>query len=134
MRYSSDIHTENYDVTLKNCSASKALSWRSPGSWSNKHSQIILFIDCCSLFLTDWVDSLIDPGGLLLVIFHPFAVPVFLFSSLGGGVVGGKQSKYLTHKTCKNPLQNIMEMMMNELANNIFSHPKILVPFSQPYK
>ncbi len=42
----------------------------------NKHSQII-FIDC-SLFLSDWVHSLIGPSGLLLVVSHLFAVPVLV--------------------------------------------------------
>jgi hypothetical protein len=40
----------------------------------NKYTQIA-FINF-SLFLTDWLDSLIGPGGLLLVVSHIYAVPV----------------------------------------------------------
>ncbi len=35
---------------------------------SNKYSQIVFSV-------SDWLDSLIGPGGLLLVISHLFAVP-----------------------------------------------------------
>jgi hypothetical protein len=39
---------------------------------SNKYSQII-FIDCS---VYDWLDSLIDLGGMLLALSHLFAVPI----------------------------------------------------------
>jgi hypothetical protein len=40
---------------------------------SNKQIQII-FIDCSPV--SDWLDSLIGPSGLLLVVSHVYAVPV----------------------------------------------------------
>jgi hypothetical protein len=40
---------------------------------TTKHTQII-FIDL--LPVSHWLDSLIGPGGLLLVVSHLFAVPV----------------------------------------------------------
>jgi len=40
---------------------------------SNKQIQII-FIDCSPV--ADWLDSLIRPSGLLLVVSHVYAVPV----------------------------------------------------------
>ncbi len=49
---------------------------------SNKHTQIEVFD--CSLFVSDWVDSLIGPSsGLLLVSLPPTCTPSFSFT---GGV------------------------------------------------
>jgi hypothetical protein len=43
---------------------------------SNNLPSQIVFIDCCSPHVSDWVDSLIGPSGLLLLVSHPFAVSV----------------------------------------------------------
>jgi len=40
---------------------------------SNRYSQIV---SISLLPLSDWLDSLIGPGGLLLAVFFPFAVPI----------------------------------------------------------
>jgi hypothetical protein len=45
--------------------------WKSLIEWSQ-----IVFIGCSPL--SDWLDSLIGPGGLLLLVLHLFAVAVFM--------------------------------------------------------
>jgi hypothetical protein len=51
---------------------------------SNKYTQIV-FNNCPHV--SNWEDSLIAPGGLLLVVSHLFAVPVF------SSMVGLEKSK-----------------------------------------
>jgi hypothetical protein len=34
--------------------------------------------------VSKWLDSLIAPGGLLLVLFHLFAIPILVLSVAGG--------------------------------------------------
>jgi hypothetical protein len=53
-----------------------------PGGGALKHSQIEFFWTASFLFVSDRVDSLIGPSGLLLVVSHLPAVPSFSF--IGG--------------------------------------------------
>jgi hypothetical protein len=56
---------------------------------------------------------MIGPGGLLLVVPHPFGVPV---SVLWGGVA---KSKYITISTCKVPFLGVI--IKNAKQNSIES-------------
>jgi hypothetical protein len=79
---------------------------------SNKQIQII-FIDCSPV--ADWLDSLIRPSGLLLVVSHVYAVPV---SVLWVGL-----EKKLVIKNLD---------VRNNLAGSHTEHPRLLFHVQEP--
>ncbi len=57
----------------------KMHSFQGPGTAlqeSNKYTQIVVLINCPRV--SDWVDGLIGPSELLLVVSHLFAVPILV--------------------------------------------------------